>query len=366
MDELPLIPNFGGVLNGSTVSNLQAQMSGLFGSVDEDAQVNNLVFDNVAFYVDPTDPKYIRSNDTIYVDLLTKELYGEMNNVGVSGVVIVDDTKLSQLGTDTTIVIVLIGENGADAVLTGFVFLDDAQTPAGNKKMIPMKQNLCTGKIQKSKRKKVALRKDGGNKDLGISFNPDEKRFKQDECLFSVDEFASGLVAYWLNFDGPGFTGNYTGHWSQGSRVPVASPSVAKALYPVEISSDNISYITDAPQFANGGSLITLKFSAEPVSVKVGDKSVSFSGTEVSFLFTGDEKISVTFTPSALDEVKTQDITVSISGSSVSVSGAEGLTKEVYDVAGRQVARTSADNLHLAPGLYVLRCAGVAKRLIVK
>ena len=366
MDELPLIPNFGGILNGSTVSNLQAQMSGLFGSVDEDAQVNNLVFDNVAFYVDPTDPKYIRSNDTIYVDLLTKDLYGEMNNVGVSGVVIVDDTKLSQLGTDTTIVIVLIGENGADAVLTGFVFLDDAQTPAGNKKMIPMKQNLCTGKIQKSKRKKVALREDGGNKDLGISFNPDEKRFKQDECLFSVDEFASGLVAYWLNFDGPGFTGNYTGHWSQGSRVPVASPSVAKALYPVEISSDNISYITDAPQFANGGSLITLKFSAEPVSVKVGDKSVSFSGTEVSLLFTGDEKISVTFTPSALDEVKTQDITVSISGSSVSVSGAEGLTKEVYDVAGRQVARTSADNLHLAPGLYVLRCAGVAKRLIVK
>ena len=366
MDNLPQIQNFSGTLNGSTVFNFQAQSSGLFGTVEEGAQVNDLVFDNSVFYVDPTDPDYIRSNDTIYIDLLAKSLDGEMNNIGISGVVIVDNDKLKEIGSDTTIVIVLIGENGTEAVLTGFFYLDETQTTAGNKKMIPMKQNLCTGKIQKSKQKKVALRQDGTNKDFGIVFDPEADRYKKAECLFSVDEFASGLVAYWLNFDGPGFTGNYTGHWSQGSRVPVASPSVAKALYPVEISSDNISYITDAPQFANGGSLITLKFSAEPVSVKVGDKSVSFSGTEVSFLFTGDEKISVTFTPSALDEVKTQDITVSISGSSVSVSGAEGLTKEVYDVAGRQVARTSADNLHLAPGLYVLRCAGVAKRLIVK
>ena len=367
MDELPLIPNFGGVLNGSTVSNLQAQMSGLFGSVDEDAQVNNLVFDNVAFYVDPTDPKYIRSNDTIYVDLLTKELYGEMNNVGVSGVVIVDDTKLSQLGTDTTIVIVLIGENGADAVLTGFVFLDDAQTPAGNKKMIPMKQNLCTGKIQKSKRKKVALRKDGGNKDLGISFNPDEKRFKQDECLFSVDEFASGLVAYWLNFDGPGFTGNYTGHWSQGERVPISSPSTLKALYPVNIESNDPTLIEEAPKFANGGSQITLKFTSEPESIKSGNRLVSFSGTEATVLFTGGELITVTFPEtSTLPETDAPELTLSVSGNSVSISGATGLTKDVYDVSGRLVTRTTADNIILTPGFYVLRCANISQRLIIK
>lgn len=363
LDSLPQIGQFSGTLNGSNISNLQTQTAGLFGTLTDSAKVNDLVLSDAVFYVDPTDPSYLRSNDTIFVSLFARELYGQMNNIGLSGVVIVDDSKLSQIG-DSTVVIVLIGESSAQSI-TGFIYLDETITPAGTKKMIPMKQNLCTGKYQKLQKAKVALRRDASNKSLP-DFDPEEPRFLNFECAFSDEEYASGLVAHWLNYDGPGFTGNYTAHWAQGTRVPVSSGSPDKALYKVEISCDEMDKILEYPIYANGQSQITLKFSEAPSSIKSGDKPIAVSGTEATFTFEGGSTIKVSFAPSALETIDAESLAIAVNGQSITFTGADGLDKDVYDVAGRLVARTSGDKLTLAPGLYIVRCADIARRIVVK
>ena len=61
-----------------------------------------------------------------------------------------------------------------------------------------------------------------------------------------------------------------------------------------------------------------------------------------------------------------ESLAIAVNGQSVTFAGADGLDKDVYDVAGRLVALTSGDKLTLAPGLYIVRCADFARRIVVK
>lgn len=366
LDSLPSIPRFRGSLNGSNVDNLAFQTGGVIDTLDADGNVNGLVLNNSLFYVDPTNPNYLRSNDTVYVHLLVGLNNGRMNNVGVSGCVVVDDRNLSALG-DTTIVIVLVGEDSGLG-MSGYIFLDDPQTAGKNKRFIPIKQNLCTGRNRPQGKNKVAMRKEGGNKSLNFNVDLNSPRFKQEQCLFSDEEFGNGLVAYWLNFAGEGFTGEYTGAWTQGDRVPVSAKNKRTALYKVDIELQGDSALIGAPLFANGGSVVTLRHSKRPLSITMGGDVVPVqSDTLTSFEYVGGAKIVLKFGPTALEQTDIEPFGATVDGNIVRFAGVEGETKTLYNLAGVKVAETTANEVRLSQkGIFIARCGKWTHKLTVK
>lgn len=366
LDSLPSIPRFNGTLNGSNVDNLAFQTGGVIDTLDAGGNVNGLVLNNTLFYVDPTNPNYLRSNDTIYVHLLVGLNNGRMNNVGVSGCVVVDDRNLSALG-DTTIVIVLVGEDSGLG-MSGYIFLDDPQTPGSNKRFIPIKQNLCTGRNRPQGKNKVAMRKVDGTKSLMFDVDLNSLRFKQEHCLFSDEEFGNGLVAYWLNFSGEGFTGEYTGAWTQGDRVPVSAKNKRTALYKVDIELQGDSALTSAPLFANGGSVVTLRHSKRPLSITMGGSVVPVqSDTLTSFEYVGGAKIVLKFGTTALEQADIVPFGVAVDGSVVRFVGGEGETKTLYNLAGVKVVETTAGEVRLSQkGIFIVRCGKWTQKLTVK
>lgn len=366
LDSLPSIPRFNGVLNGSNVDNLAFQTGGVIDTLDADGSVNNLVLNKTLFYVDPTNPGYLRSNDTVYVHLLVGLNNGRMNNVGVSGCVVVDDRNLSALG-DTAIVIVLVGEDSGLG-MSGYIFLDDPQTPGTNKRFIPVKQNLATGRNKVRVQNKVAMRNSGANKSLGFNVDLNSPRFKQGQCLFTDEEFGNGLVAYWLNHSGEGFTGDYTGSWTQGDRVPVSAKNKRTALYRVEVEQQGDSALTSAPMFANGGSVITLRHSQRPLSITMGEDVVPVqSDTLTTLTYVGGSKIVLKFGPTSLVQVEASPFGVTVDGRVVRFAGGEGATKTLYDLAGVKVAETTADEVRLSQkGIFIARCGKWTHKLTVK
>lgn len=366
LDSLPSIPRFNGTLNGSNVDNLAFQTGGVIDTLDADGNVNGLVLNNSLFYVAPTNPNYLRSNDTIYVHLLVGLNNGRMNNVGVSGCVVVDDRNLSALG-DTTIVIVLVGEDSGLG-MSGYIFLDDPKTPGTNKRFIPIKQNLCTGRNRPQGKNKVAMRKADGNKSFMFGVDLNSPRFKREQCLFSDEEFGNGLVAYWLNFAGEGFTGEYTGAWTQGDRVPISAKNKRTALYKVDIELQGDSALTSAPLFANGGSVVTLRHSKRPLSITMGGDVVPVqSDTLTSFEYVGGAKIVLKFGTTALEQADIVPFGATVDGLVVRFVGGEGETKTLYNLAGVKVVETRANEVRLSQkGIYIARCGKWTQKLTVK
>lgn len=78
---------------------------------------------------------------------------------------------------------------------------------------------------------------------------------------------------------------------------------------------------------------------------------------------------SMEYTPStsALRENSQADVTIRAEGSSIVIEAAEPVTVDVFDVAGRKTFSGKANRIDgLAPGLYVVRTAGVSRLLAVK
>ena len=368
MELMPSIKMFNGTMNANDVSNIAMRSAGLFDNVGVAGQVNNLVFSDALIYVDPTDEKYYTSEDgdTVYVSLMARKNEGSLHNIGIGGAVIVDEDKMGEL--DGKIVAVcLVGENDGDD-LRGFLYLDDLKTAGSNKKCIAIKQNLCTGRNKKTKSTKIALRKEPGNKDLATGVDFDSPRFQQAECQFSDEEFRNGTVAYWLNHSGPGFTGDYTAEWKQGKLYPVGAKGKKNALYKVDVEIVGKSAVTELPQFANGGSDVTIKYSTKPLKITVGGTPVTLGDEEATFPYEAGAKVVVDFSPTALDEREADGgLTVSVEDGKLIFGGADGMVKSVFDARGVLVARTEAEAVTLSQtGLLIVRCGDEAVKVQVK
>lgn len=369
LEKLPTVSNYTGVMDGSTVNNLAIQSDGIFNTISEEGKVNDLVFNNALFYVDPTDPVHRRdaSKPAIYISLLAKTNKGEINNVGFFGSVIMDEDKYAAIG-DTTLYFSLVGEHDGEA-LSGFIYLDECSILTTDKRLIAFKQNLCTGEYKRKTNTKVAMRTstDAGNKALTtVDFN--DERFQNYEVAFTFSEFRSGLVAYWLNYAGQGFTGTYTCKWSQGDRVPVSCTDKAKALYKVELEVEGDNCITSIPQFANGGSEITIKYSQRPLRITLGGTPVTIGDDKSTTLtYEGNKTLKVYFDETSIDEVDADDgFKVAVSGTTVTFSGVDGKVKEAFDLAGRPISETNAESMTLNNGVYVVRCGSQSVRVVIK
>ena len=371
LSALPTIATYAGELTGATISNLTMRSSGLFRKIDEGAKVNGLVFEDALLYVDPTDDRYETDGDDVTIHLLADTLYGAVTNFGFSGDILVDE----DFASGKEISVSAVNEMGETGEISGFLHIGSLLTQGNTKRCITIKQNLGV-KRPPGKSTKLATSKSlASNKsatDGFYTYSADELTKSIRE--FSDDEFAAGAVAYWLNYSGPGYTGDYTGYWAQGKKVPVPATTVggvSNALFLVDYGTTDMTHVTAAKQFANNGSEITIEYDQTPASVTIGGQEFKDFGTSsMTVTFDHTKAISIAFNKSVtgLDEPKAAQISVITSGLTVSVSGqAAGSTIRLISLTGKTVAATNGQSLTApAPGLYVLRVGGQTRKVVLK
>jgi hypothetical protein len=348
VEELPtveeLVSTFDG--QGNTINNMVAQVSGMFGGIDAMGALMNLMMNNSLFYIDPTQPIWTESNDTIYVHLVAKENNGLIQNFGFAGRIVIDE---SLIPIGKTVVVCLVEENKSTGTMSGFFFdqsLIDGLT--GNKRCITIKQNI--GCAKNSGKVKVATCTDGSNKGFSWKSETDEAELNKMEREFTVEQFASGEVAYWLNWSGRGYTGEYKATWRQGEHYPELAldmDGVSNGLYKVDYDVNDETKIVSAPEFANNMDKVTIAYSEKPVSIMVGGESVEVGEESTTITFDATKKVSVVFK--------------SLSGIKDVLS--EGGDADVYDLSGRHLGKTTSK---LAKGMYVVVKGGKSERVVVK
>ncbi|MGN0028375.1 MAG: leucine-rich repeat domain-containing protein [Marinilabiliaceae bacterium] len=370
LDRLPTVGNYSGTMNGSTISNLTVRSAGLFGSLDNGAQINGLIFDNATVYVDPTDTTtFEKDGDDVTIHLLAKKNGGKVTNFGFSGNIIVD----SEYAKGKEISVCAVNEASEDSEINGFIRIGDILGTGDNKRCITIKQNLGV-KRPTSKKIKMATSKSlsSDNKSLSTDFTYSDEELMRPVRAFSDEEFAKGAVAYWLNYAGPGYTGKYTAYWSQGKTVPVPAQTiggVSNALYAVDYGSTDLRHITSAPQFANNGSQITIAYDSKPTKVTVGDQQVTgFGDKSMSVTFDHTKPISIVFASATSSAtIKQGHVKASVSGREITISGADGAEKTLINLVGTSVARTNGRSL-TAPskGIYLVKVGGKVIKIAVK
>ncbi len=371
IDGLRTVESYNGKMEASTISNLTVRNSGLFGTLGSEAEVNNLYLDNAIIYIDPTDEKYVTDGKTVYVPIVAKELQGKVTNFGFNGQIIVD----SEDAKDKDIVMTIVDEAGDEAELSGFMHLGDVLTTSNEKRCIIIKQNLGL-RSGPGKKVKVAMQRSSGGKtakNKAITLpDYDEEELMQSVRYFSEEEFANGVVTYWLNFSDAGYTGEYTGRWSQGKTVPVAATTkdgLSNALYKVDYGKTDLKKI-NGPFFANNGSTIKITYSDKPSSVTMGGAACSFGTNSVELTFDHNKPVEILFsngTETSLDTPQETTISVSTNGKDICISGAEGESKTLFNLAGVRVATTTGEMLTApASGIYIIRIGNKAQRIAVR
>ncbi len=74
----------------------------------------------------------------------------------------------------------------------------------------------------------------------------------------------------------------------------------------------------------------------------------------------------------SVTEIEISSVTITVNGSQVHITGAEGQTLEVYNVAGVRVANVKIDsdektlNLNLAKGCYILKIGKVVRKVSIR
>ena len=214
----------------------------------------------------------------------------------------------------------------------------------------------------------------------------DSEVARKSHRIFTYDEMASGKAAYWLNFSGEGYTGVYTGKWTQIDDIPVYTGSssnenaIAQVLCSVshddDVNVDTFGIV--APSYAVVGHTITVSTSVltSDAKVHVGDVVYDliedelglFSASFVAPMPDADGVIPVSLLFSAdaaaLPEVSVKNGLVSIFATD-SLAGAH---VAIYDLSGRLVSRSviSGSMASLAlptQGVYILRVANQSMRI---
>lgn len=354
---------------GNSVANLAARLNGLFGTLRAGASVSNLVLDDAFLLVDPEAETFERSDDgrTLYVHVIAGRNHGSLSAVGFAGSVAME--KGAAPSGVEKVVVSLVGRQGRTGSVNGFLFLEN---PATQHRSVTYLTDCQGVGFDESLASKVAIRKTDSAADSKTSapFKPEDERYRYTSCAFSDEEFASGLVAYWLNFRGVGFSGEYKPLWRQGLRHPEAETNPAKALYKVDYQIDGESFLTSAPVFANGGDRVTISYSRKPVTLTVGGKTVQPGDESATFSYAADDVVAISWTRADFkpaEKVREPGIEFDIKGSLITIRGAGKQVKGLYTVTGIKICETTGATLS-APkrGAYSVKIGKRSWRVFVK
>jgi uncharacterized protein YjdB len=294
--ELPLLNTISGdfagalVATDATISDMKVQMNGgFFNNVDSSALVKDLYVDNAAIFLTDLPDNWHVSNDTLYISLLADEVDGVIDGFAIAAhVAITDELKAKY----PNIVICIIGELKQNAQVNGF-FYDLAAANANKavrlREVQPIRvDNGSTG----GSCKMASTYSDFGVKSAIHKYNYSQEELNKNCRQFTAEEFASGVVAYWLNYKGAGYTGEYTAKWAQGAKYPVLAKSAEDALYGITYNcpANKEALITSAPQFATPKNLITIKYDEKPSAILVDGMAIELGEASASFVMTAGNK----------------------------------------------------------------------------
>ncbi len=132
-----------------------------------------------------------------------------------------------------------------------------------------------------------------------------------------------------------------------------------------------MDHIISGKKFANGGSDITITYDERPESITVGGTELlSYGATSVTLKFIPGKTIQLNFNEGSVTGTPSEtanEVTFTVSGNKISISGAEGENKALYSASGVCVATTTGNEFTApATGLYIVRCGDAAFKALVK
>ena len=376
--------------NGSTISNMVCNNTGgMFSNVTEGGSFGNLLFENATLVVDPSNEayKYNEELGCTVINIFADQLGGSLNNIGFAGNVIFDETNAPASGG---IALSLANELTDGAELSGFLYLEDVltgnnSTETDTKRCLTIKQNMGAASKGSTAKAKVALSKSSDTKSLETiafsnlksvnlnKYNYSQEELEKNEREFTAEEFASGAVAYWLNWSDKGYTGVYTGKWAQGPKYPIPASntegSAAGTIQMVTYEVDNATLLTAAPAFCNTGSNLVIEYAEQPKFIKYGNDYVTLGATSATISFTDpSKKVVISFNTKALNNVASDaNIRIATNGKTISILGAEGQMAQLVNLSGAVVAQSNSGKLTApAGGVYLLKVGNMSWRVGVK
>jgi hypothetical protein len=393
---------FNGTFDGSgySIKNMIVRSDsngsgGFFKNVSDTAVVKNLNIENAVLVVTNADSLLTYSNgedigeqkDTIYIAVFADKNGGKLKNCSFAGRIKVDE---SILNSGKEVKVCFTGENTSDTVAIdhAFIYLFDDEKPAneGNKVCIVIKQHIGSGR--KSGRTRKTCSNKRTNKALVI---PDRDTNDENAAVanseyreFTDEEFASGTVAYWLNYTQKGYTGEYSGEWTQGELYPVLDldkkAPLVKLVYNITGTDDTEQFNGSTP-FVNVGSIATLNYSQKPSSIKVNGVEVTstMGATSAQFVVSG---IDATTTPTVTVDViytvetgvadvagETKEIVTK--GDKVVVYGAAGEHMTIVSLRGEEILSREIDSdvvtvVVPVSGIYMVEVGDMTKKVIIR
>jgi hypothetical protein len=393
---------FNGTFDGSgySIKNMIVRSDsngsgGFFKNVSDTAVVKNLNIENAVLVVTNADSLLTYSNgedigeqkDTIYIAVFADKNGGKLKNCSFAGRIKVDE---SILNSGKEVKVCFTGENTSDTVAIdhAFIYLFDDEKPAdeGNKVCIVIKQHIGSGR--KSGRIRKTCSNKRTNKALVI---PDRDTNDENAAVanseyreFTDEEFASGTVAYWLNYTQKGYTGEYSGEWTQGELYPMLDldkkAPLVKLVYNITGTDDTEQFNGSTP-FVNVGSIATLNYSQKPSSIKVNGVEVTstMGATSAQFVVSG---IDATTTPTVTVDViytvetgvadvagETKEIVTK--GDKVVVYGAAGEHMTIVSLRGEEILSREIDSdvvtvVVPVSGIYMVEVGDMTKKVIIR
>lgn len=377
--------------DGSKFYKYAANQNSLFDKIGAEGVVEGISIPN-GVVLDDLGKSEKDSDGKVYVAMLSNKNSGKISYCSYVGAVYGPDDA-------ENVVPCLVGENSGE-VSYSFMYitnLDEVKAITSgvsedNKAAIIVKGNTGVGKKAGGKQKKVAVN-NVSNKSWALLpdayFTPDDAELNKEERGFSNEEFASGVVAYWLNYAEAGYTGEYTCRYSQGEYTPElqseaqaasdGGAAVHKIVYDVP---EGTSILSGAKPFVNGGEevVITLSKPVKSATVTVGESNksaatatISADGKTITFTVPKTKKpvvmLSASNNATPLTRVEPNaEVKIVVIDGKIKVFGAQGETVVVYGINGAvlhsEVLTSDKVDLPAVPhGIYFVKVGRATKKI---
>lgn len=371
--------------NGNTITNLCMKVDnsepskGLFGALADSAFVSDLSVDSCYIIVDMSNVDL--EADTIDVGGFAGVNNGTLKNCTFMGVISYTSEPSANINQG-----LFVGCNNG-VIDHCIAYIPEEAVPDDdeneNKACIAIKSTIFSGRGSGSTKKSCST---GTGSRKSITGDPEESDLFEDSNkdfrTFTYEEFANGDAAYWLNYNGVGYNGEYSGMWSQGKKMPVLTSTTKDgALYKVVASNVNNDEthgmsISGKVKFANLYSKVSLSYidNNKPIKLTINGKELETTSTVVTLsnpiVGEGIIKIESTFEANAILTPTTTDRVYAIDGG-VRVESSASKPIQIFSLAGSKVLDAKMEigtNNYKLPsmGIYIVKIDNKASKVVVR
>lgn len=380
---------FNGVLNGNgkKITNMivdnDKKLVSIFGNIGSEAKINDLTISG-SIIIDNNE-SVSESQDTTYIGIFADDLKGQIKNVSFVGNIYVDKAISNPCPTWVS-----NSEKGS-SIENCMVFLtsdEEIIKESNNKVCVVLTQNMCKSPGVGRVHKLVSNKGPRTNKSTEINAPEEDADDINNDIREVYDEqFATGEIAYWLNFDGSGYTGNYNKLWSQSKSIPVLSTTrnqpTVRIVYTLEADGNVASYGISTKAYANEGEEVKISFTEKPLSIELNGEelpSTAYGTDFATFTIPADEcdnegkiYVNIKYNKSTeVDNIAADKATkISAKGNNIIVSNADGKNIEIFDMSGARVYSQIAQakqTLIMLPtaGMYIAKVGDIKKKIILE